>query len=84
MNPSELQKFDLTHPGEWIAGTDRDWAWETSNVLNLLEDEFVRAVTSYAMFEPPTLGTIDHLETQSRYERCLNGIYATAFVYSLD
>jgi hypothetical protein len=84
MNPSELHKFDLTHPGHWIVAADRDWAWETSLVLEHIESEFIRAAASYAMFEPITLSTIGHLENQSRYERCLNGIYATAFVYSLD
>jgi hypothetical protein len=84
MNPAELQKFDLTHPGHWIAGSDRDWAWETSHVLDLLEGEFIRAVASYAMFESPTLSTTGDLRTESKYERCLNGISATAFVYSLD
>ena len=84
MNLSELQKFDFTHPGHWIVGADRDWAGETSQVLGLMEYEFVLAATSYAMFEPVTQGTMEDHRSSSVYERCLNSIYATSFVFSLD
>jgi len=85
MNTTELKKFDLSFPGRWIAGSDRDWAFETAHILSLVEDEFVRAVASYAMFEPITTSNVEQFDLwQSKYESCLNGIYATSFVLSLD
>lgn len=86
MDITELQKFDLSYPGHWIAGSDRDWASETALILSLLEARFVRAAVSYAMFEPITAINVKQFADlkQSKYERCLNGIYATSFVFSLD
>lgn len=86
MNTAELKKFDLSFPGHWIAGSDRDWAFETALILSSLENEFVRAVASFAMFEPITTSNVEQFAdlNQSKYEGCLNGIYATSFVLSLD
>ena len=54
MDESQLHKFDLKYPGHWIIGPDRDWAGDTSHVLSLVEDQFLRAVVTYAMFKPVT------------------------------
>ncbi len=84
MNIIELQKFDLTYPGHWIAGKDRDWANRTSIIISSVDSELVSAVSSFAMFKPITRDYAKQLHNQSKYERCLNGIYATSFVFSLD
>lgn len=85
MDTSKLKKFDLSFPGHWIAGSDRDWASETALILSLAESEFICAVASYAMFEPVTASNFQQFDLgQSKYERCLNGIYATSFIVSLN
>jgi hypothetical protein len=85
MDTANLKKFDLSFPGHWIAGPDRDWAFETALILSLVESAFIRAVASYAMFEPVTASNVQLFDLgQSKYERCLNGIYATSFIVSLD
>jgi hypothetical protein len=85
MDTAALKKFDLSFPGHWIAGSDRDWAFATAQVLWFSEDEFIRAVTSYAMFEPITVNKVNQFYLrQSKYENCLNSIYANSFVFSLD
>jgi hypothetical protein len=81
MDESQSHKFDLKYPGHRIIGPDRDWAGDTSHVLSLVEDQFLRAVVTYAMFKPVTRETI---RQESKYVHCLNSVYATAFVYSLD
>ncbi len=84
MNTSRLKNFDLTYPGYVIDGSDRDSAFQTAHVLYLAESQFVRAVTSFALFEPVN-NIREYLEkNQSKYERCVNNIYAEAFVYSLN
>ena len=86
MDITRLEKFDLTYPGHWIAGPDRDWASETAQMLSLAESEFIEAVASFAMFEPVTATNVKqslHI-TRSKYKSCLNSIYARAFVYSLN
>lgn len=84
MNIVELRKFDLIYPGHWIASSDRDWANDTSGILSSVDSEFVRSVTSYAMFKPITANYVEQFYDLSKYESCLNGIYATSFVFSLD
>jgi len=84
MNIIELQKFNLTYPGHWIVGSDRDWTNNTSNMLSSVDSEFVSAVSSYAMFKPITADYVKQFHDKSKYERCLNSIYATSFVFSLD
>jgi hypothetical protein len=86
MDFDELNRFDLHYPGHWIAGSDRDWAGDTSLILSYIDEEFVRAVSSYAMFEPVTAHNVNHFleKSRSKYASCLNGIYATSFVISLD
>lgn len=86
MHLDELGRFDLVFPGHWIAGTDRDWAWKTASILSFIEDEFIRAVTSCAMFQPGTAHNVDALwrKQESKYRRCLGDIYARSFVFSLD
>ncbi len=86
MDVEKLQKFDLSFPGHLIDGEDRTWAFQTAHILYLVESQFCRAVASYAMFKPMTADEIkQYLEqTPSSYERCLNNIYAEAFVYSLN
>lgn len=86
MNIDQLSKFDLCKPGHWVAGSDHDWAFETYHILSLIEHEFIEAVSAYAMFKPVTSENIkEYLDRQrSKYEDCLNCIYARAFVLSLD
>lgn len=86
MNIDQLSKFDLCKPGHWVAGSDRDWAFETYYILSLIDHEFIEAVSAYAMFKPLTPENIkDYLDRKpSKYEDCLNCIYARAFVLSLD
>jgi hypothetical protein len=81
---SELEKYDLRYSGNWISGSDRDLAFETHHMLNLMEDEFICAVASYSMFVPITIDDLDCSRNQSKYIRYLNCIYAKSFVYSLD
>jgi len=85
MDTTHLKEFDLHFPGIWIDDKDRDWAFHVRHVLSLVEDLFVEAVTSYALFQPITAENFtDFSEKQkSRYEACLNGLYAKAFVFSL-
>ncbi len=86
MDIKQLQKFNLCFPGHWIAGEDRDWAFEIALLLSQIEEEFVCAVASFAMFEPITIDNAkeySHFD-KTKYERCLNGIYASSFVLSLD
>ena len=86
MNPNNLSRFDLNFPGNWIAGDDRDLAFETFQLLKIVKDQLLRAVVSCSLFQPISEKNIrkrldEHL---SEYEACLNSIYATTFVLSLD
>jgi hypothetical protein len=81
---ANLEKFDFTYPGNWISGFDRELAFETFNLLNLIETEFICAVTSYLMFKPTTINNFERVIKQHKYTRSLNYIYAKSFVYSLD
>ena len=90
VNTSKLQKFNLDFPGHWIAGPDRQWAANTQLVLGNIESSFIEAVAAYSLFRPITItdenieAFLEQWQTRSRHEICLNGLYAKAFVYSLD
>jgi hypothetical protein len=85
-----LRQFDLTFPGIWLEGEDRDQAFQISHTLRMIVDLFTEAVASCALFKPLTAENIEaHLEKwnnddETPYERCLNGIYAKTFVFALD
>jgi hypothetical protein len=85
-----LKKFDLTFPGNWIEGEDQDQAFQVKHILGLIQGLFIEAVVSYALFQPITAENIrDYIDRFERgdetpYERCLNGLYAKAFVFALD
>jgi hypothetical protein len=86
MNPNNFSRFDLTFPGNCIAGDDRDLASETLRLLKIVKDQFFRAVVSCSLFPPISERNIgNHLDEHlSEYEACLNSIYATTLVLSLD
>ena len=86
MDVDALAEFDLTKPGNWIAGEDRDWAGDNLLVLSLIEDEYERAIVAFALFDPLTAENVrEQLQNPLRkYERCLNSISAREFVLSLD
>ncbi len=88
MDTSKLQKFDLSFPGHWIAGANRKWAFDTALILRHIENSFIEAVAAFSLFRPITKENIETFlaewQSRSRYEGCLNGLYAKAFVYSLD
>jgi hypothetical protein len=83
-----LSQFDLHFPSHWIEGQDRDWAGENARVLRQVENLFIEAVAAYSLFRPITADSIkDAIRdwgNESPYERCLNGLYAKAFVFALD
>ncbi len=85
MDTEYLKKFDLKFPGIWIEGKDRDWASAVQLVLSLAEDLYIEAAASYGLFRPITYeSTKEAFESrESRYLRCLNGIYAKTIVFSL-
>ncbi len=89
-NFQNLRQFDLTFPSHWLEGEDRDQAFQISHTLSMIRSLFTEAVASYALFQPLTAENIDdHIEKwtnndETPYERCLNGIYAKAFVFALD
>jgi len=86
MDPRNLSRFDIEYPGIRIAGDDRDLAFETAHLLSLVESQFIRAVAAYSLFKPITEESIkERIDRQlSKYQACLNSIYATSFVLSLD
>jgi hypothetical protein len=84
MNITELTQFDLYFPGHWIDGTDRDWASDNHLALNNIMSLFEEAVAAYSKFDPMTHENYIEKMDQSPYIRCLNSIYAKAFVYALD
>lgn len=81
-----LKQFDLTLPGNWIKGEDRDQASQTRHIIDLIQSLFNEAAVSYALFEPITAENVqNHIERdESPYERCLNVIFAKTFVFALD
>ncbi|RPI36551.1 MAG: hypothetical protein EHM54_05435 [Nitrospiraceae bacterium] len=90
INYDDLKQFDLTFPGHWIKGDDRDQASQTKHILGFIQGLLTEAVVSYALFQPITAE--NHKDFMARfesgdespYERCLNGLYAKAFVFALD
>jgi hypothetical protein len=84
MQIPKLERFEFTHPGDWISGSDRAQAFETQGLLSLIETEFACAVASCLMFEPITIHNVEQFVTRSKYDRSLNIVYARAFVFSLD
>ena len=89
-NYSSLKQFDLTFPGHWIKAEDRDQAFQAQHTLSLIQGLFIEAVVSYALFKPITAENVrDYMARfemgdETPYERCLNGLYAKAFVFALD
>jgi hypothetical protein len=85
MKDLHLDQFNLTFPGLWIADEDREWAFHIRHNLSLVENLFVEAVAAYGLFRPITRENVDKYieQKQSRYEACLNGLYAKAFVFAL-
>jgi hypothetical protein len=90
LNYNSLKQFDLTFPGRWIKAEDRDQAFQAQHTLSLIQGLFIEAVVSYALFKPITAENVrDYMARFERgdetpYERCLNGLYAKAFVFALD
>jgi hypothetical protein len=90
INYDNLKQFDLTFPGHWVEGEDRDRAFQTQHILSLIQGLFTEAVVSCALFQPITGLNIKaciarfRKGDESAYERCLNGLYAKAFVFALD
>jgi len=85
IDKTSLEEFNLHFPGIWIDGEDRDWAFQVRHALRLVEDLFVEAVAAYALFQPITSENIHEVikDQKSRYEECLDGLYAKAFVFAL-
>jgi hypothetical protein len=89
-NYNDLKQFDLAFPGHWIEGEDRDRASQVQHILSLIQGLFTEAVVSCALFKPITGANIKDCIArfrkgdESAYERCLNGLYAKAFVFALD
>jgi len=86
MTTDNLRQFDLHFPGTWIEDTDRNWALENNLVLKSVQNLFVEAVAAYSLFRPITADNSRESihKDQSPYQRCLNGLYAKAFVFALD
>jgi len=86
VNCSKLSKFDLVSAGHLISGEDRDRAFQAAIVLGHIKSSFIEAVAAFALFQPVTEDNFRkwYEQRQSPYERCLNSIYAKAFVLSLD
>lgn len=86
MISDSLRQFDLYFPSIWIEGEDRDWAFKNYLVLKEIEGLFIESVAAYSLFNPITAENYRDLieKDYSPYERCLNGLYAKAFVFALD
>lgn len=86
MDFGELTRFDLKWPGRWIAGSDRDAAFEIVQLLHSVETEYESAVAAWAMFRPWTADRVAAQEgwPPTKYGGWLNTIYARSFVFSLD
>ena len=54
LNFENLKQFDLTFPGHWLEGQDRDQAFQISHTLSMIQSLFTEAVASYALFQPLT------------------------------
>lgn len=84
MNITELTQFDLHFPGHWIEGDDRNWASENYLALTNITSLFEEAVAAYSKFDPMTHENYKEKMDEPPYVRCLNSIYAKAFVFALD
>lgn len=84
MKLEDLKQFDLSFPSPWIEAENRDWASENQLALRNLVSLFEEAVAAYWKFDPITAENIQDRINESTYSRCLNSIYAKAFVYALD
>jgi hypothetical protein len=90
LNSENLSIFDLTFPGHWLEGEDRNQAFQIVHTLHMVQDLFIEAVASYSLLKPLTAENIsEYLERtetckETPYERCLNGIYTKAFIFALD
>jgi hypothetical protein len=74
----------LHFPGHWIEGTDRSWASESFLVLRQIQGLFEEVVAVYSKFDPITEENYKNKIHESPYTRCLNSIYAKAFVFAID
>ena len=90
LHGKNLNQFDLIFPGHWIEGKDRDQAFQAQHILSLIQGLFIEAVVSYALCQPITADNVREYmdecqrDDETPYERCLNGLYAKAFVFALD
>lgn len=84
VNIEELTKFDLSFPGHWVEGADRTWALESHHTLRLIKDLFEEAVAAYSRFDPLTPENYKEKSNENIYSRCLNSIYAKAYVFALN
>jgi hypothetical protein len=84
MNLEDLKQFDLSFPSPWIEGKDRDWASDNQLALRNVISLFEEAVAAFWKFDPITAENYKDKINESTYSRCLNSIYARAFVYALD
>ena len=91
MDYNSLKQFDLIFPGERINDEDSHRALQNYLFLRRIQDLFIEAVTSYALFQQPIPVTVENIQDiinedgdKSPYEKCLNRIYAKAFVFAID
>jgi len=84
MKSEVLTQFGLSFPGNWIEGDDRAWAAESLLTLRHIKGLFEEAVAAYSQFDPITIENHKEKCNESVYSRCLNNIYAKAFVFALD
>lgn len=84
MNIEDLIQFDLYFPGNWIEGTEKEWASDSRLALYNIKDLFEEAVAAYSKFDPMTAENYMEKIDEPPYIRCLNTIYAKAFVFALD
>lgn len=82
-----LKQYDLTFPGICIESEDQDYSLQTDPgyILRLIQSLFNEAVVSVALFQPITAQNVSDFlnKEESSYERCLNSLYAKAFVFAL-
>jgi len=84
VNIDELTQFNLSFPGHWIEGDDRNWASESYLTLSHIKGLYEEAVVAYSQFDPITAENYKDKINEPIYSRCLNSIYAKAFVFALD
>lgn len=84
MKSKTLTQFDLSFPGNWIEGDDRALAAENLLTLRHVKGLYEEAVAAFSQFDPITIENFEEKFNESAYSRCLNNIYAKAFVFALD